>query len=669
MEKLRLIELCSGIGAQVKGIENTGLFEVESIATADLDKEVVVSYAAIHCGLTNEMIESYDSYPSKEEMIKTLTDKRLGYDFKNDKPCDWAKVSRRKNKTKGIEKYWLADKLSKNLGDMIKIDALPDCDMLTYSCPCQSLSISGHQDGLKWTCQDCGTEYDPASMSVEERYTCPTCGSHNIKSTRSGLLYEVERLLVKAKENGNLPKYLLMENVDALVSKKFVDSFNDWIERLDNLGYNSYYQVINAKNAGIPQNRKRIFVISILKDHDNGKFVFPIPFDNGIRLKDVLEDHVEERYYLSDDKVAKFLENFKILEKKVTTRNSDIASCIRASYFKNGARNIEENIINGNGYEGIVEPVTENEVIQIGNIAKEKENFKNPQVGRIYSAEGCSPTLNTCNGGSHEPKIMQVGSVSSSQDGIVVDPEGIAKTLTAGHFNYPKIILGTDKSVNDPKIIERANCITTREDRGISNHKGEGTAVIECLGNVNPSGKGMNGNVFSEEGLSPTLTTNKGEGLKVATCELNGYPLYPDKEGNVKAIVAMRGRYPENPSSRISGLPTEQRLEVNENDTTNCLTSVQKDNLVLDGNVIVPLIRIRKLTPKECHRLMGFDDEDWNRCKAIGTSDSQGYHQAGNSIVTNVISLIAEHLYKALYDNSYECLDEKIVNFQSPQVE
>lgn len=711
MEKLRLIELCSGIGAQVKGIENTDLFEVESIATADLDKEVVVSYAAIHCGLTNEMIESYDSYPSKEEMIKTLTDKRLGYDFKNDKPCDWAKVSRRKDKTKGIEKYYLADKLSKNLGDMIKIDALPDCDMLTYSCPCQSLSISGHQDGLKWTCQDCGTEYDPASMSVAERYTCPNCGSHNIKSTRSGLLYEVERLLVKAKENGNLPKYLLMENVDALVSKKFVDSFNDWVERLDNLGYNSYYQVINAKNAGIPQNRKRIFVISILKEYDNGKFAFPAPFDNGIRLKDVLEDHVEERYYLSDDKVAKFLENFKVLDKKVTTRNSEIASCIRASYFKNGARNIEENIVNGNGYEGIVEPVTKNEVIQIGNIAEEKENFKNPQVGRIYSADGCSPTLNTCNGGSHEPKIMQVGSVSSSQDGIVVDPKGISKTLTAGHFNCPKVILGVDNSTNDPNIIERANCITTRENRGVSNHKGEGTAVIEmpdysyCL----------DANYY--KGSSPEQYVLKCRRQlifeNVPQYELNGYPLYPDKEGNVKAIVAMRGRYPENPSSRVSGLPTEQRLEVNENDTTNCLTSVQKDNLVLEGSLpiedddckIMQLprgfnkgavlencstissnsweqnnfllsgqdnqyrIRIRKLTPKECHRLMGFDDEDWNRCKEIGTSDSQGYHQAGNSIVTNVISLIAEHLYKALYDDSYECLDEKIVNFQNPQAD
>lgn len=670
LQKLRLVELCSGIGAQIKGIKNTGLFDVESIATADLDKEVVVSYAAIHCGLTKEMIENYEEYPSKEEMVSTLSEKRLGYDFKNDKPCDWAKVARRKDKTKGIEKYWLADKLSKNLGDMIKIDALPDCDMLTYSCPCQSLSISGHQDGLKWTCQDCGTEYDPASMSVSERYTCPSCGSHNIKSTRSGLLYEVERLLVKAKENGNLPKYLLMENVDALVSKKFIDSFNDWIERLDNLGYNSYYQVINAKNAGIPQNRKRIFVISILQGVDTGRYEFPKPFDNGIRLKDVLEECVDKRYYLSDEKVSKFLENFRILH-----------------------------------------PVKDNEVIQIGNIAKEKENFKNPQVGRIYSAEGCSPTLNTCNGGSHEPKIMQVGSVSSSQDGIVVDPKGISKTLTSGHFNCPKIVVGVDNSSCEPKVIEKKNCITAREDRGVSNHEGEGMAVIEmpdysyCL----------DANYY--KGTSPEQYILKCRRQLVfenfSQYELNGYPIYPDKDGNVKTIVAMRGRYPENPSSRVSGLPTEQRLEVNENDTTNCLTSVQKDNLVLEGKLpteeddckMMQLprgfnkgailedcptissnsweqnnfllsgqnslyrIRIRKLTPKECHRLMGFDDEDWNRCKVIGTSDSQGYHQAGNSIVTNVISLIAEHLYKALYDDSYECLDEKIVNFQNPQAE
>lgn len=582
MKNLRLVELCSGIGAQAKGLEHTGLFQVESVATADLDKEVVVSYAAIHCGLTNELIESYENYPSKEEMAAELTAKRLGYDFKNDKPYDWYKLSRKKDKTKGIEKYWLADHLSHNLGDMMKVEALPDCDFLTYSCPCTDLSIAGRQEGLKWTCKDCGHTYDPAAYSVEERYLCPECGSKHVKSTRSGLLYEVERLLVTAKQNGNLPKYLLMENVDALVSKKYIDSFNNWLERLDNLGYNSYYQVINAKNAGVPQNRKRIFVFSILKEIDTGKFTFPVPFDNGIRLKDVLENTVEERYYLSDEKVASFLgnlikaededtvsikqatkegyikcdlpgvadlsypesttrrgrvqENGTVsptltaaqtgickLEKITTTRGAEIASCVRASYFKNGNRNIEENIKSGKGYEGIIEKY------------------------------------------------------------------------------------GCDKSNNSPQIIERANCITAREDRGISNHKSEGTAVIEKIGNINPSGKGINGNVFGENGLAPTFTTNKGEGPKIA----------------------------------ISS----------------------------DTSYITPYIRIRKLTPKECHRLMGFDDIDVDRCKAVGMSDAQGYKQAGNSIVTNVISLITEHLYKAQYDESYECLDEKMANFQKPQME
>lgn len=651
MKNLRLVELCSGIGAQAKGLEHTGLFQVESVATADLDKEVVVSYAAIHCGLTNELIESYENYPSKEEMAAELTAKRLGYDFKNDKPYDWYKLSRKKDKTKGIEKYWLADHLSHNLGDMMQIDALPDCDFLTYSCPCTDLSIAGHQEGLKWTCQDCGHTYDPAAYSVEERYLCPVCGSKHVKSTRSGLLYEVERLLVTAKQNGSLPKYLLMENVDALVSKKYIDSFNNWLERLENLGYHSYYQVINAKNAGVPQNRKRIFVFSILKEIDTGKFSFPVPFDNGIRLKDVLENTVEERYYLSDEKVASFLGNLIKTEDEDTVSikqatkdgyiKCDLPGVADLSYPESTTRRgrVQENgTVSPTltaAQTGICKLEKTNEVLQVGNIAEGKSGWENPQTGRIYSTEGCSPTLNTCNGGGHEPKIL----------------------------------IGCDKSHNSPQIIERANCITAKEDRGISNHRAEGTVVIEKIGNINPSGKGINGNVLGENGLAPTLTTNKGEGPKIATYSLNGYLLHTDENGNIKTIVAMRGRNPENPSDRTVGAPTEQRLEVNINEVSNCLTTVQKDNLVMEGELLLPYIRIRKLTPKECHRLMGFDDIDVDRCKAVGMSDAQGYKQAGNSIVTNVIALIAEHFYKAQYDESYECLDEKMANFQKPQME
>ena len=491
--ELSVIELCSGIGAQMKGIDNTHLFNANMIATADLDKEVVVSYAAIHCGLTNEMIKNYEDYPSKEEMVKQLTDKRLGYDFKKDVPYDWEKFSRKKDKTKGIEKYWLADHISHNLGDMMQIESLPYSDLLTYSTPCTDLSIAGKQEGLKWTCHDCGCEYDPSELDVDTRYTCPNCGSHNIKSTRSGLLYEVERLLVKAKENNTLPKYLLMENVDALVSKKYIDSFKDWLIRLDNLGYNSYYQTINAKNTGIPQNRNRIFCISIRKDIDTKSFEFPQPFDTGIRLKDLLEtdSSVLEKYFLSDE-VQKRLQ--------------------------------------------ITDP-------------KFEKNVVGTTIGQNCTRLG-------------------------NRD-LVYQQDSVMGTLVATDYKQPKQILANS---NEP--IHIADLCSEKFQRMHEQSR----------------------RVYSEDGIAPAMHT----------CGV----------GN-----------------------TEPKVE--------------RDNLRV----------VRKLTPKECHRLMGFDDIDYESCKAVGMSDTQGYKQSGNSIVTTCISLLIEHLYKAQYDNTYICTDEKMVNFHQPQVD
>lgn len=486
---LRTIELCSGIGAQVKGINKTNLFDVDVIATADLDKEVVVSYAAIHCGLTNEMIENYENYPSKEEMVKQLTKKRLGYDFKKDKPYNWEKLSKKKDKTKGIEKYWLADHISHNRGDMTQIESLPDCDLLTYSCPCTDISIAGKQEGLKWTCQDCGHEYDPSKLDVDTRYTCPNCGSHNIKSTRSGLLYEVERLLVKAKENNNLPNFLLMENVDALVSAKYIDSFKDWINRLEDLGFNSYYQTINAKNTGIPQNRNRIFIISILKDIDTKQFEFPKPFDIGIRLRDLLEtdEEIVKKYFLSDE-----------VQRRLQITDSKF----------------EKNIV-----------------------------------------------------GTTKPEFRTIG-----QRDLVYQKDSIMGALVATDYKQPKQIL-------------------------------EDTNTIKRLFNIygENKGTGFAGNVWDKNYISPTITTCQGG---------NRQPMVEEDVNNLKLV--------------------------------------------------------RKLTPKEAHRLMGFDDIDYERCVAVGMSDTQGYKQSGNSIVTTVIALLSEHLYKAQYDNTYVCTDE---NFQKPQSE
>lgn len=128
--------------------------------------------------------------------------------------------------------------------------------------------------------------------------------------TRSGLLYEVERLLDIAKGSNTLPKYLLLENVKNLVGKQFKPQFDKWIDFLDSVGYNTYYRVINAKDCGIPQNRERVFAISIRKDIDTKQFTFPKPFDNGLRLLDMLEDEskVPEKYYIRSQSAIKLIQ-------------------------------------------------------------------------------------------------------------------------------------------------------------------------------------------------------------------------------------------------------------------------------------------------------------------------------------------------------------------------
>ena len=175
----------------------------------------------------------------------------------------------------------------KNYGDISKIDwtQVPDFDFLTYSSPCQDFSNAGKQAG--------GEE-----------------GS----GTRSSLLWEVKKCIV-AKH----PKYLLMENVRALVSTKFLPTFRLWLDWLTDHGYTNFCQVLNAKDYGIPQNRERIFVVSILGD---SWFNFPQPIELKLRLKDMLEEKVDEKYYLPQDKVNQFIEGLDD-EKKALIEKTD----------------------------------------------------------------------------------------------------------------------------------------------------------------------------------------------------------------------------------------------------------------------------------------------------------------------------------------------------------
>ena len=156
----------------------------------------------------------------------------------------------------------------RNYGDIAKIDwaQVPDFDLFTYSSPCQDFSQAGKQAG--------GTE-----------------GS----GTRSSLLWECRRAILAKK-----PKYLLMENVAALVSQKFIRLFNAWQLELESYGYRNFAKVLNAKDYGVPQNRERIFMVSVLDEQ--ARYEFPDPMPLPLRLKDVLEPKVDERYYLKESK-------------------------------------------------------------------------------------------------------------------------------------------------------------------------------------------------------------------------------------------------------------------------------------------------------------------------------------------------------------------------------
>jgi DNA (cytosine-5)-methyltransferase 1 len=166
---------------------------------------------------------------------------------------------------------------SKNLGDITKVDEnkLPDFDLMTWGFPCTDISVAGKQAGI-----------------VQGE-------------TRSGLYYEGLRIL-KSK----LPKYSIIENVKALTGNKFKDQFQQMLSDLENCGYRNHWKVLNAKDYGIPQNRERVFVISIRNDI-NCDLDWPKQFDNGLRLRDLLEQNVDEKYYISEDKTQKLLNSLR----------------------------------------------------------------------------------------------------------------------------------------------------------------------------------------------------------------------------------------------------------------------------------------------------------------------------------------------------------------------
>lgn len=235
--------------------------------------------------------------------------------------------------------------------------------LLTYSFPCQDLSKAGKQRGM-------------------------TKGS----GTRSGLLWEVERVLNECKEQDSLPQVLLMENVPDVIGTKNYEDFMKWYNALENMGYQSYYKVLNAKDYGIPQNRERCFMVSILGEYN---YTFPKTIPLRLKLNDMLEESVDEKYYISNSKIESMLiTNFNSSKFENVVQDKDgISSTLCARDYKD-----PKCIICGTT-----------------NISKYESS------NRIYSPEGISPTINTMQGGNLQPKVLVK---DNTKKGYAVATEG-----------------------------------------------------------------------------------------------------------------------------------------------------------------------------------------------------------------------------------------------------
>ena len=260
-----------------------------------------------------------------------------------------------------------------NLHDVRQVNTLlmDNINLMTWGWPCQDISVAGKQRGF--------TDSDG-------------------NRTRSGLFFEGLRILETLQ-----PEYAIAENVKALTGKKFTAEFETVLTSLDKAGYNNYWKVLNAKDYGIPQNRETVFIVSIRKDIDTGAFTFPQKQPLHLRVKDMLESAVDEKFYINSDRVKKLIEKIKKITEPVICRS--------VGRDPDNPSNREKGCNTEQTLElspclcvaGHVEPL---KIMQVGNI-EETGNFENPQCGRIYSPEGLAPTLNTCGGGGREPKFIE----------------------------------------------------------------------------------------------------------------------------------------------------------------------------------------------------------------------------------------------------------------------
>lgn len=473
-----------------------------------------------------------------------------------------------------------------NLGDIREIQSLPEADLWTYSFPCQDISVAGKLGGIE-------------------------------VGTRSGLLYEVERLLQAAAEAGTLPKYLLLENVKNLVGKRFRADFDEWLVFLASLGYSNYWKVLNAKDYGIPQNRERVFCVSIRGKHT--PFVFPDKQELTLRLRDMLESEVDERYYLKEATIQAIIHS-SFNQRRTMLRNpDDMANTLLSRDYKDP------------------------QCVQVGELVGDKWEKMNDISRRVYDTDGLSPTVHCQQGGNTELKIAAMRGRNPenpsdrttgqpTEQRLEINEHGVSNTLTSVQKDnlvieqgfvarkYKKFIEENGylpeffNAYNGTEIKEvsktiTCSCCEPSQSGAILKLDSEYAHAVRCSGHGSVDRHAWD-TLMVENKLLIRNATKKGyDEAEIGDYVNTSFPNSKTKRGRVGKGVAQ---------------------------ALTCGNS---------NAVVTKKVRIRKLTPRECLRLMGWNDEQIDKIQAANISGTQQYKQAGNGIVVQVLEAIFQALF------------------------
>ena len=515
---IRLIELFAGYGSQALALKYLGV-DFEHWKICEWAIKSIQAYKDIHFTDDNT---NYSKDLTKENIIDILH--YLGISSNYNEPMTLEQIKRlNEPQLRNIYNNIVA---TNNLVNIQKVKGkdleIKDTDkyayIMTYSFPCQDLSLAGKGKGMSDT------------------------------STRSGMLWEVERILGELE---NKPQILLMENVPQVHSVDNVEDFKKWILRLEELGYSNYFEDLIATNYGIPQTRNRCFMISILGEYS---YSFPAKQELKLKLKDLLEPNVDEKYYLSDKmKEYIFSENNKY---KVNPNSMKINREIACS------KTTREGSSRADTSDYITDEV-------IGTYDEYNHKFNNDET---------------------------IGTI-----------QAMYSTQNHGH----RLLI---KNANSKGYLEAT--------------EGDGVDISSRM-------EYHRGTVQKDK--SQTLTTMGGENQGVVV----------DTSSKIRQIS--------------NELIKNNKIQENDVTLTNYVTRRIKDDDFIQNNNITPTLttttgeigaaikdqlgnlRIRKLTPKECFRLMGVKDEDFEKC-AKNQSNASLYHLAGDSIVVNVLMAIFKEL-------------------------